>query len=233
MKDIYISDDYLQDLLVRMAHHSTAIEGNSLTLGETKSILIDGYIPRPIELRELNEVNNYRKYIAALLSDLADDIPLDLDYIRKTHAILCTDAIEGIAGQFKTIPNIILGSDITLTPPYRVPEELKNWCEDLAFQLQNTSDNAAIVEAICHQHIKFERIHPFSDGNGRVGRALMCYSCFQKKVAPIIIPVEKRKEYINYLNNYDLEGFTKFALQIQAKEYERMELIHKTQENRL
>lgn len=63
MKELYISSEYLQDLLVRMAHHSTAIEGNSLSLGETKSILIDGYIPRPIELRELNEVNNYKNIL--------------------------------------------------------------------------------------------------------------------------------------------------------------------------
>lgn len=228
MKELYISNEYLQDLLVRMAHHSTAIEGNSLSLGETKSILIDGYIPRPIELRELNEVNNYRKYIDTLLPDLEKKVPLDLTYIKKTHELLCVDAIEGVPGQFKTIPNIILGSEIELTPPYKVQEELKNWCEDLAFQLKNNTDEATAVEIICHQHMKFERIHPFSDGNGRVGRALICYSCFQKNVAPIIIPVEKRKEYINYLNNYDLKGFTMFALKLQEQEIERMNLIQKS-----
>lgn len=228
MKELYISSEYLQDLLVRMAHHSTAIEGNSLSLGETKSILIDGYIPRPIELRELNEVNNYKKYIASILPDLEKKVPLDLTYIKKTHEVLCMDAIEGVPGQFKTIPNIILGSDIKLTPPYKVQEELKNWCEDLKFQLKDSVDEVRIAEIICHQHMKFERIHPFSDGNGRVGRALMCYSCFQKNVAPIIIPVEKRKEYINYLNNYDLKGFTNFALKLQEQEIERMNLIQKS-----
>ena len=51
--ELYLSTAYLDDLMVRMAHHSTAIEGNSLTQGETKSVLIDGYVPRAIDLREL------------------------------------------------------------------------------------------------------------------------------------------------------------------------------------
>ena len=53
-QQLYLSTAYLDDLMVRMAHHSTAIEGNSLTQGETKSVLIDGYVPRAIDLRELN-----------------------------------------------------------------------------------------------------------------------------------------------------------------------------------
>ena len=57
--DVYsLPQDYFDDLMVRMAHHSTAIEGNTLTQGETKSVLIDGYVPRAINLRELNEVLN-------------------------------------------------------------------------------------------------------------------------------------------------------------------------------
>lgn len=61
-KTLYLSTAYLDDLMVRMAYHSTAIEGNSLTQGETKSVLIDGYVPRAIDLRELNEVLNYKAF---------------------------------------------------------------------------------------------------------------------------------------------------------------------------
>ena len=63
---IQLSDDYLDDLMVRMAHHSTAIEGNTLTQGETKSILIDGYVPRAMDMRELHEVLNYMTFMPFL-----------------------------------------------------------------------------------------------------------------------------------------------------------------------
>ncbi len=61
-----MNPEYMLDLMGRMAHHSTAIEGNSLTQGETKSVLIDQFIPRPMDLRELNEVLNYRKLLPYL-----------------------------------------------------------------------------------------------------------------------------------------------------------------------
>ncbi len=79
------------------------------------------------------------------------------------------------------------------------------------------------VLAICRQHIAFERIHPFPDGNGRVGRALMVYSCFLADMVPIVIPVERRKAYINYLNTDDLKGFAAFAEELQIEERERIE----------
>lgn len=61
-----MNPEYVLDLMVCMAHHSTAIEGNSLTQGETKSVLVDQFIPRPMDLRELNEVLNYRKLLPYL-----------------------------------------------------------------------------------------------------------------------------------------------------------------------
>ena len=58
-----LSLDYWDDLMVRMAHHSTAIEGNTLSQGDTKSLLLDGYIPRAMELREMHEVLNYKSFM--------------------------------------------------------------------------------------------------------------------------------------------------------------------------
>jgi len=81
------------------------------------------------------------------------------------------------------------------------------------------------IAAICRQHIRFERIHPFSDGNGRVGRALVVYSCLQEKEAPIVIPVEERKRYMNVLNTEDLQGFVAFAKELQKEEEERLQVF--------
>ena len=82
-----------------------------------------------------------------------------------------------------------------------------------------------IIEAICRQHIAFERIHPFSDGNGRVGRALMVYICLQKGIAPIVVTKEDKAEYISYLNTEDVIGVTKFSLKLNADEEARINLF--------
>ena len=219
-----ISNDYLDDLLVRMAHHSTAIEGNTLTQGETKSILIDGYIPRAMNLRELNEVINYKSFMQFIRDNLEDLPPISLELIKKIHFLLCQNAIDGVAGTFKTIPNMVIGASFTPTQPYMVITELQEWILNLEAQLEN-QEKEGIIEAICHQHIAFERIHPFSDGNGRVGRALMVYTCLQKGIAPIVVTKEDKAEYISYLNTADVTGLTKFSLKLNADEESRINLF--------
>ena len=222
-----LSNDYLDDLMVRMAHHSTAIEGNSLSQGETKSILIDNYIPRAMDMRELHEVLNYKTFMPFLRDSIERKQPISLNLIRSTHAILCKDAIESMPGEFKKRPNLILGAGFTPTPPYLVPSALTDWILNLDAQLAAAKDSHDIVEAICRQHIAFEHIHPFPDGNGRVGRALMVYSCLLANVPPIVIPAERRKEYINYLNTQNLPGFIVFSESLQAEEQERMKCLER------
>ena len=218
------SNDYLDDLLVRTAHHSTAIEGNPLTQGEVKSILIDGYIPRAMNLRELNEVINYKSFMQYIRDNLHSLPPLSLERIKKIHFLLCQNAIDGVAGTFKTIPNMIIGASFTPTQPYMVITELQEWILNLEAQLESQVKEG-IIEAICRQHIAFERIHPFSDGNGRVGRALMVYICLQKGIAPIVVTKEDKAEYISYLNTEDVNGLTKFSLKLNADEEARINLF--------
>ena len=217
-----MTDEYLQDLMVRMAHHSTAIEGNSLTQGETKSVLIDEYIPRPMDLRELNEVLNYKALLPYLLEHQKEEITLS--GIKDINEIIMT-SIDSRGGQFKVIANAIIGADFTPTPPYMVPEELKKWVDDLSWRLENSADEDGKIFSIMDQHLRFEHIHPFADGNGRTGRALIIWSCLHESLTPIIIEKEQRKAYINALNRSDAKGLFSLAKEIQEKEKERMALF--------
>lgn len=223
--ELYLSTAYLDDLMVRMAHHSTAIEGNTLTQGETKSVLIDGYVPRAIDLRELNEVLNYKAFTKEMVRFLKEEREVNGEFIKEIHAVLCREAIESVPGKFKTQPNMVIGADFTPSPPYRVPVDIEQWRQDLEYQLSNATDDKAKVEAICRQHFRFEHIHPFPDGNGRVGRALMVYTALQNKMAPIVIPVQEKKKYINFLNTEDLNGFVDFCLELQQQEIERIKIL--------
>lgn len=217
-----LPDDYWQDLVVRMAHHSTAIEGNTLTQGETKSILIDRIIPRTMDEREYYEVFNYKDYIAWLRENIKTKI--DLQTIKKTHGLLL-DYIRDDAGEFKKTENIVLGASFLPSKPYQVIEHLQNWTDNLTYRLSQASTDDEKIRAIMESHLHFEQIHPFVDGNGRTGRALMVHSCLQEGIAPIVIEKEQRKEYITALNNEDFDNLFRLGKELNAKEDERFHII--------
>ena len=226
MIGLNLSYTYLDDMLVRMAHHSTAIEGNTLTQYETKSILLDGIIPKVMNEREFYEVKNYKKYMGFLKDNYPKKITIQL--IKDTHRYLLQDIRED-AGAFKTIHNIIIGADFTPTEPYLVQSELKNWCDTLEYRLNLSNTVEEKIEVIMEQHLRFERIHPFSDGNGRTGRALIVHSCLQQGIAPIIINKSDRQLYMNLLSELDIKGLTDMGIQLSKEENTRMEIINKAE----
>lgn len=213
---------YLLDLMVRMAHHSTAIEGNTLTLGDTRTILINGIVPRTTKLRELLEVLNYKELMPYLMEHASENISLAM--IQDINGILMQH-IDRRGGHFKETENRIIGASFIPTHPSQVPQALTQWCENLSYRLDHAASVSEKVEVIIDQHIRFERIHPFADGNGRTGRALMIHSCMRQGLVPIVIEKEQRDEYIVFLNREDTAGLTEMALALQKKEAERMALF--------
>ena len=211
--------EYMEDILVRMAHHSTAIEGNTLTQAETISILIHNFIPRDMSEREYYEVKNYRKAFNTLLEA---DRKITTELIKKYNKDIMENLYD-LNGKFKTTQNLILGAEFEPTKPYLVPFEIEDWCNNLSYRLDNAKTNEEKVEIIMDQHIKFEKIHPFNDGNGRTGRLLIIHSCLKEDLEPIIIPKEEKGKYINLLASENLKELTKWALQLQEKERDRIE----------
>ena len=211
--------EYMEDMLVRMAHHSTAIEGNTLTQAETISILIHNFIPRDMSEREYYEVKNYRKAFNTLLEA---DRKITTELIKKYNKYIMEN-LHDLNGKFKTTQNLILGAEFEPTKPYLVPFEIEDWCNNLSYRLDNAKTNEEKVEIIMDQHIKFEKIHPFNDGNGRTGRLLIIHSCLKEDLEPIIIPKEEKGKYINLLACENLKELTKWALLLQEKERDRIE----------
>ena len=211
--------EYMEDMLVRMAHHSTAIEGNTLTQAETISILIHNFIPRDMSEREYYEVKNYRKAFNTLLEA---DRKITTELIKKYNKYIMEN-LHDLNGKFKTTQNLILGAEFEPTKPYLVPFEIEDWCNNLSYRLENAKTNEKKVEIIMDQHTKFEKIHPFNDGNGRTGRLLIIHSCLKEGLEPIIIPKEEKGKYINLLACENLKELTKWALLLQEKERDRIE----------
>ena len=211
--------EYMEDMLVRMAHHSTAIEGNTLTQAETISILIHNFIPRDMSEREYYEVKNYRKAFNKLLEA---DRKITTELIKKYNKYIMEN-LHDLNRKFKTTQNLILGAEFEPTKPYLVPFEIEDWCNNLSYRLENAKTNEEKVEIIMDQHIKFEKIHPFNDGNGRTGRLLIIHSCLKEDLEPIIIPKGEKGKYINLLASENLKELTKWVLQLQEKERDRIE----------
>ena len=221
--DLKLSYSYVDDMLVRMAHHSTAIEGNTLTQYEAKCILLEDIIPRAMHEREFYEVKNYKKYMGFLIDTYPKEITVQI--IKDAHSYLLQDIRED-AGAFKTVYNIIVGTDFMPTEPYLVPSELETWCHALEYRLNLSNTVEEKIEVIMEQHLRFERIHPFSDGNGRTGRALIVHSCLQQGIAPIIINKSDRQLYMNLLSELDIKGLTELGIRLSNEEQTRMKIIN-------
>ncbi len=216
-----ITDDYIKDLLVRMAHHSTAIEGNSLTQGETSSILLNGYIPRDMSEREYYEVKNYKKAFEYLTEN---NEKMNPNLIKNYHRLIM-DNLRDDAGNYKKQENLILGADFEPTKPYQIPLVLQEWCDNYNFRINNAISNEEKVRVILEEHVKFEKIHPFGDGNGRTGRMLILDSCIKEDILPIIIPKEDKNKYISFLKTENYEGFTKWGIELQKFENKKMNIF--------
>ena len=105
--------------------------------------------------------------------------------------------------------------------------------DNLAYRLEVADSDDDKLLAILDTHIQFERIHPFSDGNGRTGRIVMNYSLLQQGFPPLIIEKETKAQYIEFLGNQDIDGFVQFAKDILEKEHKRMQAFRNMDQERI
>ena len=218
-----IPQNYLDDMLVRLAHHSAGIEGNTISLPATVSIILNGTLPisSGATVREFYEIENHKQAFSNMLDHLESNDTLSVSIIKEVHADL-TDRLQYDKGQFKKNENLIIGAEFQTASPSETPFLVQQLVDNLEYRLENAATDEEKLERILDAHIQFERIHPFSDGNGRTGRVIMNYSLLQEGFPPLIIEKETKATYIELLAKQDLDGFMSFAKEILAKEQKRM-----------
>nr|MDT0666171.1 Fic family protein [Micromonospora sp. DSM 115978] len=173
-----------------------------MTLADTITLLVDERVPvAGTPVRELYEVANHYQALARILSAVADDEPLTTGLVLDVHAALM-DHLTHDPGQDKTSSNIVTGASWRPAPPSHVPDLMRQWADQTEWQTANL-DGEALLEAIAGAHIAFERIHPFSDGNGRTGRAIVAYQTVRRFGFPAIVQVTQRSAYITMLDTQD------------------------------
>lgn len=216
-----ISKEYRDDFLVRMAHHSSAIEGNTITLNETVSILLYNTIPEKTNVREFYEIENHRQAMDYVFNCIEKEEELSLSVIKEIHRYLM-DHLHEERGMFKTQSNGIVGADFETAIPQKTPELMYQWIQNYNFLISKAENEDEKIKIILEKHIEFERIHPFADGNGRTGRMIMNYSLLQNNIPPLVISKELKGEYIYSLANQDLNKLFDFSKKIIMKESEKI-----------
>ena len=228
------TQDYLDDILVRLAHHSAGIEGNTISLPATVSIILNGTLPTSgkATVREFYEIENHKQAFECVIQHLVNEDSLSIEIVKEIHADL-TDRLQYDRGQFKKNENMILGAEFQTASPSETPFLMTQLIDNLAYRLEGAESDDEKLIAVLDSHIQFERIHPFSDGNGRTGRMVLNYSLLQQGFPPLIIEKETKAQYIEFLGNQDINGFVQFAKEILEKEKKRMRAFRNIDQERI
>lgn len=190
---------YEKDFELKFTHNSTAIEGNTLTLMETKVVLEDGVSIGGKELREIYEVINHKKAYEYVKKCIAENKPITENIVKDLHAILTENIIVG--GIYRNQEVRISGAGFTPPAGNEMYMQIKGFYEEL-----NNKSDLNLIELAAWTHAEFVRIHPFIDGNGRTSRLLMNYQLLSYGFLPVSIDKETRLEYYNCLEEYAVNG---------------------------
>ncbi len=189
---------------VNFAYNSNKIEGGRLTEDETEEIFeTDSFIPKSdeaIKFDDLTEMKNHFRlfdYILDIIDEnLTKDNIIEMNKILKRNTTDEENPRYNVGG-FKVVPNKIGLINIINTSN---PEDVEKDLDDLLRWYKKLS--VVTIEDIIEFHVRFERIHPFGDGNGRVGRIIMFKECLRNNIIPFIVLDKDKPYYMRGLKEY-------------------------------
>lgn len=194
-----------ENLVVQWTYHSNAIEGNTLTLKETK-VALEGITIGGKTLREHVEAINHRDAILFVEDLVTKQQPLDEYTIKSLHQLVLknidADPSNNNAGRYRQVNVLISGANHKPPQAVHVPEQME------AFIEWYTTDAQVLhpVERAARVHGEFVKIHPFTDGNGRTSRLLMNLVLMQSGFPATVIEVEQRLAYYEALDTAHCTG---------------------------
>lgn len=189
--------DWEDNFRVEFTHDSTSIEGNTLTLIETKMILEDKIVPAETSLKELDEIRGHADAWDFVRESVSKGTPLTENIIRDIHERVLP--VKGVGGCYRNIAVYIRGARHVPPNPRHVWDYMKNF--DYQIQHQDFPDD---MEKAAWLHAELVKIHPFQDGNGRTARLVMNYHLMAHGFPPTSIKKKNREEYFKTLEEYAL-----------------------------
>ena len=198
LKEIMDNPDIRDQLYLSLTYNSNRMEGSTLSENETAAIMFQNAALPDKTIIEQLEVKNHQAALEYLFHYLVEKRSLDEELILKLHSILM-NAIRSDAGVYRNHGVRITGTYIPTANYVKVPILMGELIRDIN---KKTDD---VIGHISNIHSRFEKIHPFGDGNGRIGRLLMQAMSINKNLAPVVILQEKRRLYSTYLNKSQME----------------------------
>lgn len=205
---------------IGLTYSSNALEGNTLTLVETKVVLEDGITIGGKSLKDHYETVGHAKAFDKII-ELANNKTFTEENIKLLHRLFYEKIDSEKAGKYRTSQVIITGSSVELPKPEVLDEKMREFLS----QLSKLKAELHPVEYAAMVHIIFVNIHPFTDGNGRVARLLMNLALLQSGYNIVVIPPVVRTDYISALqetnngNNTDFINFISEMVLESQKEY--------------
>ena len=196
LKDQAIRDRFL----LEMTYHSNAIEGSRMTIKETEKALAGKAVPGK-ELFEVFEAVNHKNALLEVLERIKPDFRIDESYIVRLHSIVMYNFHDKLPGRYRTGHVNLTNTEKALPSAQEVPVRMRAFVKTV-----NRYGDRPITK-IARDHYEFEAIHPFFDGNGRVGRLLMLSQLFSRGYPPALIRLDDRYAYYFALGKGDLGDF--------------------------
>jgi Fic family protein len=193
-KSIINNPILLERLTIHLTYHTNTIEGSTMTMADVKNVLYQDKVLGNRTAIEQAEARNHQAALYWLLDELTinKEFTITEDIILGLHLRLM-NGIVGDAGQYRRHSVRIMGTHVPLANWQKIPVLIADYTQSLQ------DENSDLVASIAKSHATFEKIHPFSDGNGRTGRLLILAQALSRGIAPPIIPRERKQAYYKYL----------------------------------
>ena len=199
LKTLLSRPDVRDQFDLSLTYHSNKIEGSTLTENETGAILFQNKAIPNKSLTEQLEAKNHQTALHFLYDFVTDKKIIDENFILKLHSILM-NGIHPDAGFYRRHGVRIVGTHVVTANYVKVPFLMEKLISEIHKKNKDTLSKIASV------HASFEQIHPFPDGNGRIGRLLIHTMLLSENFPPAIIYQENRQKYFTYLQKAQLKG---------------------------
>lgn len=218
------ADEILREIWIEDTHHSSALEGNPLSRGQVERLLREGQASGSLSSSlEIEGYGRAARWVYQTAADYPAEGGVPLTVIRQVHQLLVEPAWSldspkdgSRPGGWRREGVTITGSKVQTAPPIAIDGMVQDWVDaspiDGAF-------GEHVLSHIAHMHAWFERIHPFADGNGRVGRLLMNFMLMQRGYPPAVVLHTSRRRYLSALELAD-RGNTKPLTELIARAIE-------------